>query len=133
MKLIRANQVSYEALEQFLIKNENVDGRKLAHDGYVVEIDGNIEGCFVLQQVETGNYWLKQLYITQSEAAKLPVLLEAILALAKENEAKHVHVHSHQPVVDLLLEALQFHPQPGNPFPEKTEQMNGNWWRFHVS
>jgi N-acetylglutamate synthase-like GNAT family acetyltransferase len=133
MRLIRANQVSVEKMEEFLTHNQNVKKDGLMKHGYVVEMDGKIEGCFVLEEMDNEMYWLKQLYITQTQAARLPVLLESILALAKEQHAKTVYVHSHQPVVDIILDALQFHPQKENTFVDKRANQNGNWWSYQVS
>jgi N-acetylglutamate synthase-like GNAT family acetyltransferase len=133
MNLIRANQVSVEKMEAFLLNNENVKKDGLMRHGYVVELNGNIEGCFVLEEIDDEMYWLKQLYITQQEAAKLPVLLESILVLAKEKDAKTVYVHSHQPIVDIILDALQFHPQKEKLIVDKHTNHEGNWWSYQVS
>lgn len=102
-------------------------------DGYIVEIDGEIEASFILDELDSGALWLKQLYITQTEAAKLPILLETILQLARSQEAKTVYVHSHQPVVDILLEALQFTIENNLTVFPKKPVMIGNWWSYHVS
>ncbi|WP_404455746.1 GNAT family N-acetyltransferase [Oceanobacillus kapialis] len=133
MKLIPAKQVDIKKLEGFLDKNESVNKASLVRSGYVVQIDDEVVGCFSLEMLEDGIYWLKQLYITQQHASKLPVLLEAILTLAKQQQAKSVYVHSHQPVVDILLEALQFHPQKEKMFVDKYTAEEGNWWLYHVS
>ncbi|WP_067728504.1 GNAT family N-acetyltransferase [Oceanobacillus damuensis] len=133
MKIMVAKEASYVQLEGFFRKNRNVDKQSVYHNGYVVEIKGEIEGCFILDQVENDNFWLKQLYITQSEAGRLPFLLEAILTLAKQRKAKSVYVHSHQPVVDILLEALQFHPQKEKMFEDKYPVTKGSWWAYNVS
>ena len=133
MRLIRANQVSVEKMEEFLMHNENVKKDGLMKHGYVMELNGKIEGCFVLEEMDNEMYWLKQLYITKNEAARLPVLLESILVLAKEQHAKTVYVHSHQPVVDIILDALQFHPQKEDSFVDKYEKQEGNWWSYQVS
>lgn len=133
LKLILARDVSYEQLEAFFNKNPDVNKNRVFENGYVVELNHAIEGCFILDQVEEGIYWLKQLYITQSEAGKLPFLLEAILVLAKDRNAKSVYVHSHQPVVDLLLEALQFYPQTQSLSEEKYPVKGGSWWAYNVS
>lgn len=133
MKLIPANKAPQRELECFLDKNENVDGDILVDKGYAVDVDGQIEGCFVLEAVDEGIFWLKQLYITKSAANKLPVLLEAILTLAKEKQAQKVYVHSHQPMVDILLEALQFHPQAATEWVDKYPIEKGNWWTYSVS
>ncbi|MED4475656.1 hypothetical protein [Oceanobacillus caeni] len=90
--------------------------------------------CFILDEMdEKDAYWLKQLYITRTEANKLPVLLESILTIAKSLKAKSVYVHSHQPVVDILLEALQFHPQKDASFVDKYPLKKGSWWTYNVS
>lgn len=128
-----AKHTTYNQLEEFFSKNVNVDKNSVFQKGYVVEINNKIEGCFILDQIEANNYWLKQLYITQSEAAKLPLLLETILTLAKKQNAKSVYVHSHQPVVDILLEALQFHPQKEPLLVGKYPVGKGNWWAYNVS
>lgn len=133
MQLIRAFDTSEEQLEIFLKNNRNLDKERLLEKGYAVEIKGNIEGCFILEMMEERVYWLKQLYITKTNAAHLPVLLEAILTLAKQQQAKSVHVQSHQPVVDILLEALQFHPQKEKDFVDKHKINKGNWWSYSVS
>ncbi|GAB3044840.1 GNAT family N-acetyltransferase [Virgibacillus ainsalahensis] len=133
MNLIPAYRASEEDLEQFFEKNNHVKKDSLLLKGHVVEINEKIEGCFVLEEMEEGVFWLKQLYITQTEAAKLPFLLDAILMLAKKKQAKKIYVHSHQPVVDLLLEALQFNPQKGKVFVDKYNANEGNWWSYSVS
>lgn len=134
MNIIPANEVTEEQLEEFFTRNENLDKNGIVEKGFVVEINSKIEGCFMLDQMEEKDvYWLKQLYITSSEANKLPVLIESILAIAKSKEAKRVYVHSHQPVVDILLEALQFHPQTDRKFVDKYPLKKGNWWTYSVS
>ncbi|WP_042221405.1 GNAT family N-acetyltransferase [Oceanobacillus manasiensis] len=133
MKLILANQADEKKLELFLEKNESINKASLIRAGYVVEVAEEIVGCFSLETMEEGIYWLKQLYINQTNASKLPVLLESILTLAKQKQAKSVYVHSHQPVVDILLEALQFHPQKEKLFVDKYRREEGNWWLYHVS
>ena len=134
MELIRANQSVYENLNAFLLKNETIDARSLANSGYVIQVDSEIIGCFVLELTETNDSWLKQLYITQDHAAKLPILLEAISNLARQQNSKHIHIHSHQPVVDLLLEALQFYPQQDTNLQLELEEQytKGNWWTAEV-
>ncbi|CDQ38288.1 MULTISPECIES: GNAT family N-acetyltransferase [Virgibacillus] len=133
MNLIPADKAEEGKIDKFLENNPNVKRQSLLCKGYVVELKGQIEGCFILEEMEEGTYWLKQLYITQSEAAILPVLLEAILMMAKQQHAQRVYVHSHQPVVDILLEALQFHPQKERVFVDKYDKSEGNWWLYHVS
>ncbi|MFD1852189.1 hypothetical protein [Oceanobacillus bengalensis] len=134
MNIIPANKANQGQLNEFLANNKGLDKDSLLLEGYVVAIQDKIEGCFSLQALEDeGVFWLKQLYITRAEANKLPVLVETILALAKSKQAKSVYVHSHQPVVDILLEALQFHPQRETKFVDKHPITKGNWWSYHVS
>lgn len=133
MEIIPANQADVGQLTRFLNKNDGVEKDMLQQKGYVVIIKDQIEGCFVLDSVDEDNYWLKQLYITKNEAASLPVLLESVLALAKQKMAKTVYVHSHQPMVDVLLEALQFYPQKENDFVDNHPIDKGNWWTYQVS
>ncbi|QKY70487.1 hypothetical protein [Lentibacillus sp. CBA3610] len=133
MEIIAANHASTEKLEEFLQHNQDVERGLLLEKGYVVELKEKIEGCFVLDTVDDDIYWLKQLYVTKNAATSLPVLLETILALAKEKQAKQVFVHSHQPMVDILLEALQFYPQKENAFVSEAPDKEGNWWTYNVS
>lgn len=133
MQIYKVEEADEEAVNDFLYRNNNVSKEPLLAHGYVVEMNGRIDGCFVLEPMEDGHYWLKQLYITQSEAKKLPVLLEGILVIAKKIEAKCVYVHSHQPVVDILLEALQFKREGQIELKKMDSQKNGNWWTYNVS
>lgn len=133
MNLIATKRAPEEKVTQFLAENEHVDKHQLYTNGYVVEVNDKIEGCFVLQPVSENVYWLRQLHIKQHAAATLPVLLEAILVLAKECKARTVYVHSHQPLVDMLLQALQFHPQEKNEFVDKHADKKGSWWTYSVS
>lgn len=133
VKIMPVKHAVYEQLVDFLERNQNIDKQLVLHNGYVVEISGRIEASFILEKLESDDLWLKQLYITQAEAAKLPVLLETILQLARKREAKTVYVHSHQPVVDILLEALKFQQEMNNKIISKNPSMTGNWWSYHVS
>lgn len=134
MHIIPANEASDVMLEDFFKRNENLDRNSLVEKGFVVKINSKIEGCFILDEMdEKDAYWLKQLYITRTEANKLPVLLESILTIAKSLKAKSVYVHSHQPVVDILLEALQFHPQKDASYVDKYPLKKGSWWTYNVS
>lgn len=133
MKLIQANRAASELIAPFLENNEQIDKDKLLKSGYVVDINGKISGCFILEWMEDGVYWLKQLYITQEKALTLPLLVESILALAKELQAKKVFTNSHQPMVDILLEAWQFHPQTECTLMDKYHSVKGKWWAYHVS
>jgi len=133
MDIIPVNVVPEEELHEFLVKNKHVKKESLLDYGYVVKINQTIEGCFVLDPLEEDAYWLKQLYITQTEANRLPFLLETILTLAKQKQMKNVYVHSHQPVVDLLLEALQFYRKEEAVLVDNPPANKGHWWAYNVS
>lgn len=136
MKFIQASQVNKQRLEQFLKNNHQIEMHSLLKTGYVVEYNEKIIGCFELQSIDNGAYWLKQLYIIRNEAVKLPVLLEFILVFAKQREAKVVYAHSEQPVTDLLLESLHFSLQPEQSEQhfqlQKTISRKGHWWSYKV-
>lgn len=133
MKLVAAKHAPIEKVEQFLQENQDLAQASLLNDGYMVEVEDKIEGCFKLQQLEPDVYWLKQLHVTKKAAPSLPVLLESVLAMAKKRNAKTVYVYSHQPVVDLLLDALQFYPQKNNRSVDNYAQKEGHWWMYNVS
>ena len=133
MELILAKNVSHARLDPFLENNPDVDKSLLIEKGYVVQIDEQIEGCFVVDEMDDGAHWLKKLHVTQQAAQGLPVIIEAILTIAKENRASCVYVHSQQPLVDILLESLQFHPQKHEETVSISTNSKGNWWAYDVS
>ncbi|MFZ3578596.1 hypothetical protein [Virgibacillus sp. DJP39] len=133
MELILAKDVSHTRLDQFLNNNPDVDKSLITDKGYVVQIDEQIEGCFILDSMEDGVHWLKKLHVTSRAAQGLPVIIEAILTIAKENHATCVYVHSQQPLVDILLESLQFRPQKGEEHSNIPVKSNGSWWTYEVS
>ncbi|HIS27927.1 MAG TPA: hypothetical protein IAA78_00565 [Candidatus Avamphibacillus intestinigallinarum] len=134
MNLVRINEVPYDKLETFIMNNQHINSVRLQKAGYAVLKDDCMIGCFILESIDAGDsYWLQQLFIEKKEAAKLPVLIETILTLAREKEAKRVHVHSHQPVVDVLLEALQFNPQTLHHSLTVQHDIEGQWWTYQVS
>src|SRR5699024_6285781 len=91
-----SHQVPMEEVENFILQAEHVDLKALLTEGYVVKMDGTIQGCFALSTMEKDILWLKQLHIMQPFARYLPVLLEIILQMTKEKQAKKLYVHSHQ-------------------------------------
>ncbi|MHA6250668.1 GNAT family N-acetyltransferase [Oceanobacillus sp. CAU 1775] len=133
MKIMSVKQAVYKELQDYLDRNEYISKNVLLENGYVVEISGKIEGSFVLEEIDEATLWLKQLYITQAQAAKLPALLETILQLARKRNAKSVYVHSHQPVVDILLEALKFQVTENKLSIPTKPSASGSWWSYHVS
>lgn len=133
MELIQASQVGAERLEQFLKANEHIKMDSLLNNGYVVEYHNKIIGCFELQAMDQGAYWLKQLYIIRNEAVKLPVLLEFILLYAKNKNAEVIYAHSEQPVTDLLLESLHFSLQTETAVHmAHARHKRGHWWSYKV-
>lgn len=133
MELILAKDVSHGRLDPFLENNPDVDKSLLINNGYVVQIDEQIEGCFVVDEMDNGVHWLKKLHVTKRAAQGLPVIIESILTIAKENKATCLYVHSRQPLVDILLESLQFHPHQDVEIVNIPVREKGNWWAYHVS
>lgn len=101
--------------------------------GYLVEINDQIRGCFILDEIKEGLYWLKKLYVTKTATIKIPILVEAILVLAKQKNAKKVYVNSHKLMMDIILESLNFHPQENNELLNKYDKGVGKWWEYSVS
>lgn len=133
MRLIQANKVSQELVHEFLENNQQIKIENILQSGYIVEINHKICGCFILEHIEEGLYVLQQLYITKTEAVKIPILFEGILVMAKEQKAKRVFVNSHKLMIDIILEALQFHPQKDCRFLDKYAKSDGKWWSYTVS
>lgn len=134
MKCILASELEQSRLDQFLNYNKQIKRASLIEKGYVVEWKGKIIGCFELDLMEYDVYWLKQLYIIQKEAAKLPILLEYILLFAKQKKAKVIYAHSEQPVTDLLLQSLCFSLQTEQLETLKSKVLRkGHWWSYKVS
>lgn len=134
MKLIQARKVERAKRESFFALNEHLNESLLLKDGYLVEDSGQIIGCFIIEPTKKDIYWLKQLYIAQTEARLLPALLEAILTLAKHKRAKKIYLYSHQPMVDIILSALQFHEDQSEQLSTKDNQFHrGTLWFYDVS
>src|SRR5690625_5722011 len=91
MKIMAAEHATIDKIETFLDTTHEINKEGLLHDGYVVEIDEKIKGCFVLSIIEDDVYWLKQLYIAEEAAAHLHVLLESILQMSKGKQAKKLY------------------------------------------
>lgn len=127
MKLARVEEVEQSRMDVFLKNNDSINREHLLRNGYVAEVNGEIIGCFSLEWIDRDVYWLKQLYISQSEANTLLSLIEAILMLAKYEHAKEVRVNSKQPMTDIILEAMQFQVK------DRNEKRDGKWWSYSVS
>lgn len=132
MEIISAIDVEKELLENFLHRNHHIELANLVKDGFVVSSDEEIIGCFSLESLGNDAYWLKQLYVIQSAARKLPRIVETILTIAKEKQAKIIYAHSEQPVTDLLLQSLSFSLQEEQKetVPRKCDK--GHWWTYNV-
>lgn len=133
MKIIAAYRMPSEQIESFLQLADQVEKASLLQHGYVLVIDEVIKGCFIWMPVEKDIYWLKQLYIVRDAAGNLPVLLETIVQMAREKQVEKLYVQSHQPVVDILLDALQFCPQQRGIQHETQQETEGKWWAYQVS
>jgi len=133
MDFIHASRIKEDELSSFLTNNQQIDRLSLLHHGYVVKNGNTIIGCFQLVSIDQGIYWLKQLYIVQDEAIKLPVLLELIIIFAKQQDAKLIYAHSEQPVTDLLLQSLSFSLQTNKIEALHELHEKGQWWSYHVS
>lgn len=132
MKVILASDVAKEHLEEFLHHNQHIELTTLITTGYVVELGDKIIGCFALDPISEDAFWLKQLYVIQHEAVKLPVIVEMILAIARARQAKVIYAHSEQPVTDLLLESLSFSLQPQQAETVPAQNDKGHWWTYSI-
>lgn len=132
MKFIHASDVAREKIERFLQHNDQINLTSLLQTGYVVMCEEEIIGCFSLEPIEHDAYWLNQLYVIRNEAVKLPVIVEAILAYAKECEAKVIYAHSEQPVTDLLLQSLRFSLETQADTVTLPKHKKGHWWTYSI-
>src|SRR5690625_221611 len=132
MKFIQASKVTEQRLDEFIQHNNHIDLKALLATGYVVEHQDKIIGCFSLDEIGNDAYWLKQLYVIRHEAVKLPVIVETILTIAKDLEAKVIYAHSEQPVTDLLLESLSFSLQSKEDSIAAHSSNKGHWWTYSV-
>lgn len=133
MRLVRANRAPEKLIDNFLKNNEEIEKNNLLKSGYVVVINNRITGCFSLEPIDDGRYWLKQLYVTRTEVIQLPVLVEEILALALQKRAKKVFVKSHKLMLDILMESLQFQHEKEGPIQNLEENDHGKWWSYRIS
>lgn len=133
VKLIRANRAEHHKIDEFLRNNQQIKKCSLIEFGYIVETNHKVTGCFTLEPVEGDIYWLKQLYITRTEAIKLPILFESILAIAVNIGAKKVFVRSHKLMLDLILESLQFQLENIGPIEEPNiDDSSHKWWSYQI-
>src|SRR5699024_65547 len=132
MEIIQAIDVEKTRLEEFLHHNMHIELEKFIKEGYVVCYEDEIIGCFSLVALGNDAYWLKQLYVIQHEAIKLPRIVETILIIAKEMRAKIIYDHSEQPVTDLLLQSLSFSLQQEEKESVPIKCDKGHWWTYKV-
>ena len=134
MEIMQAIDVDKNHLEKFLHHNMQIELEKFLKEGFVVHNDEEIIGCFSLVALGNDAYWLKQLYVIQHEAMKLPRIVETILIIAKEEmQAKIIYAHSEQPVTDLLLQSLSFSLQQEEKESVPIKCDKGHWWTYKVS
>lgn len=132
MQLIRTHDASKKLVDDFLSQNVELNPVSLMNDGYIVSVEDRIAGCFILDQFNDHSYWLRQLHITKGDTMKLPVIIEAILALAGEKNANDLYVNSHHVMVDIILEALQFHSTLKPTQSKRKSESNGKWWIYRI-
>jgi len=133
MQIYQVKEAKLELIEKFMEKNGTLFGKKLTKESYVVEINGSMEGCFNLDMVDESTYWLKQLYLNKEHVEKLFVVFESVLVISRKNNVKCVYVHNQSPVVDILLESLQFKRESDVTFKNINSEKTGNWWAYQVS
>lgn len=133
MRLMKASNLPQKRVHDFLESNQQVNQAYITQSGYLIEMNHDICGCFVLEHIKDGLYVLRHFFLTVTDALKIPILVEAILQLATEKKATKVFVHSHKLMVDMILEALQFRPQENSDFLDKYSQYDGKWWSYTIS
>ena len=130
LRIIKASQLSEKDVYDFLKNAHQIDIQSVLKSGYLLEIDGKICGCFVLEEMTDHIFELKKFYLISTEAIKIPPLFEAILTIAKEKKAKKVYVYSQKLMTDIILESFNFYPQEDTVFPKKEGEDEGKWWFY---
>ncbi|HLR15255.1 MAG TPA: hypothetical protein VK144_05485 [Bacillota bacterium] len=132
MELIEAKIADPQKVQQFLMTNESIQSEQLLKKGFVVEINKDIKGCFIIDYIDPETYWLRQLYMNQEEMFSLPLLIDSIIQHGKEKGIRSVYVHSHQQVVDELLSTLDFHSQSAPRHIKDGVIQRGKWWVYTI-
>lgn len=132
MKIIKASQFPEKYIHDFLKNAHQIDIKTVLELGYILEIDGKICGCFVLEEMTDKIFELNKFYLISTEAIKIPPLFEAILTIAKEKNAKKVYVYSQKLMTDIILESFNFYPQEDTVFPKKEGESEGKWWFYTI-
>lgn len=135
MELKKATAVNQDKLHSFFAHHEPL---QTVHDinehtSYVIEQDGSIISWFQIDYLNHDDLWLKKLFIVQSEALKLPDVLQTIVKFANRNKVTTIYVHSKQPVTDLLLSSFSFTLQPSQRLQPFQLAKRGNWWSYTFS
>lgn len=132
LRIIKASQLSEKYIQDFLKNAHQINAKSILQSGYILEINGEIRGCFVLEEINDKIYELKTFYLVSTEAIKIPTLFEAILSVAKENNAKEVYVYSQKLMTDIILESFHFYPQENAALPKKEGEGEGKWWSYTI-
>lgn len=130
LRIIEASQLPEKNVHDFLKNAHQINPASVLESGYMLEIDGKICGCFVLEEITDKTFELKKFYLISTEAIKIPILFEAILSIAKEKKAKKVYVYSQKLMTDIILESFNFYPQENSGFPKKVGENEGKWWFY---
>lgn len=134
MKLAKAHTVQGPLLESFIKTATSLDKSHLIKEGYVIQSNDCIKGCFILTQVSDEDYWLKQLFIHPEMTRNLPVLLETIMLMTRELHGRKLYIHSHQVLLNIILEALYFRETDSIPQSlENIQKQSGTWWYCTIS
>lgn len=133
MELVQVCEATEEKVKDFLKEHAQIGHKNLKTSGYFVKTNEQITGCFTLEPVENGIFWLKQLYIARSEAMRLPDLFRLILSLAEEKNAEKIVVRSHKLMLDLILESLHFELEEESPFPVEGDLPYNKWWSYRLT
>lgn len=132
LRIIKANQLPEKNIHHFIKNAEQIYIEDILRLGYMIEIDGKICGCFVLEEQTDQIYELKNFYLITTEAIKIPSLFEAMLSIAKEKSAREVYVYSQKLMTDIILESLNFYSQEDANFPKRDEENEGKWWSYTI-
>lgn len=134
MKLAKAETVQGPLLESFMKTATSLDKAHLVKEGYVIQTNDCIKGCFILTHVSDDDYWLKQLFIHPEITQNLPVLLETIILMTRELKGHKLYLFSHQILLDIILEALYFEETADLPKNlANIQKRSGKWWHYTVT
>jgi len=133
MKIVKASQLPEKNISEFLKSAHQIKVENILQSGYMLEVNDEISGCFILEKMADKIYELKKFYLISTEAIKIPTLFEEILSIAKEIGAKQVFVHSHKLMTDIILESLNFYPQADQIIINTSIKNSGKWWSYTIA